>query len=118
MVNWAARVVNDKIVRRECRVKNTPKVGCAGALLVHPVLFFLGFAKGVVFGHPQPRVMSPTSAYGNVEAGLAGGVNVLEDIVIHYVMTLGIAFVFVSLAGAVLAYSLTCVVSRFKSSRM
>lgn len=98
-------------------MKSTSKVGCAGAVLVHPILFLLGFTKGVVFGYPQPQVMSATSPYGSVETGLAGGVNALEDILIHYVMTLGIAFVIVSLAGAVLAYLLMWFVSRIKSSR-
>ncbi len=97
-------------------MKIASKVGCAGGVLVHPLLLLLAFAKGAVFGHPQPQVMSATSGYGAVEHGLAGGMNAVEDIFIHYVMTLGIAPVLVSLAGAGLAFFLAGVFSRTKST--
>jgi hypothetical protein len=101
----------------ENRMKNASKLGCAGGVLVHPLLFLLAFAKGVVFGHPQPQVMSATSGYGAVEDGLAGGMNAVEDLLIHYFMTVGIAPILVSLAGAGLAFLVTWVFSRTKSAQ-
>lgn len=98
-------------------MKNGTSIGCAGAILVHPVLFLLGFAKGVIFGHPQIQVMSATGGYGSVEYGLAGGFNAMEEILIGYVMTLGIALIIVSLAGVGMAYLLSWVVSRLKVPR-
>lgn len=98
--------------RRNKPMKNATKTGCIGAVLVHPILFLLGFAKGVLFGHPEPQVMSATSGYGSFENGLAGGVNAVEDIAIHYIMTLGIAVIIVSLAGAGLAFLMSWIFSR------
>ena len=98
-------------------MKAAAGVGCAGAVLIHPVLLLVGFAKGALFGHPQPQVMSATSAYGPVESGFAGGFNAVEDIFVHYVMTLGVALVIVSLAGTALALLLMRIASNWRSSR-
>jgi hypothetical protein len=99
-------------------MKSAAGIGCAGAVLIHPVLLLLGFAKGALFGHPQPQVMSPTSAHGSVESGFAGGVNAVEDILVHYVMTLGIALVIVSLAGTGLALFLMRILSIWRSPHL
>ena len=93
-------------------------VGCAGAVLIHPLLFLLGFGKGALLGHSQPQPMSPTTAYGSFEYGLAGGGNAVEDILIHYVMTLGLALLFVSFFGMGLAFLLARIVTNLKSPRL
>ena len=97
-------------------MKKPSRIGCAGAVIVHPILFILGFAKGTLFGHPQPQPMSGTGGYGSVEHGMAGGINALADIFVHYVMTLGIAAIIISLGGAAVAYALVSITSRFSSA--
>ena len=96
-------------------MKSGSKAGCAGAVWIHPLLFLVGFAKGAIFGHPEPQVMSATSGYGAVEHGLAGAMNAGQDILVHYVMTLGILAILVSVAGAGLAFSLKWMISVAKS---
>ena len=92
------------------------RIGCVGAVIVHPVLILVGFIWGTLFGYPEPQPMSGTSAYGSVDYGIAGGVNAVKDVFVHYVMTLGIAAIIVSIGGAAVAYVLVSITSRISST--
>lgn len=87
-----------------------------GAILIHPILFALAFLKGLLFGHREHIVMSPTSSSGPMGYGLEGAMNAVGELLVLYVMTALIAGVVISVAGAIIGMLICLVVRSFQRS--
>ena len=79
-------------------------VGCAGAVLIHPVLAVLLMVCGAIFGSSGPNFGATGSDGGSTAYGLAGAFNAMELLLVLYVFTFGIAPIVVTIVGFVLSW--------------
>ena len=68
-----------------------------GAILVHPVLFLAAFLSGVVFGAKDSWNADRAPTFG-----WQGGLDGMTNMLLLYLITMGLAPLVVSMAGAIL----------------